>query len=450
MLEVCRSCGCTNFSACDGGCWWVEDDLCSSCARLSIDVIAAGDSLTPDELVGRWSAPAAGIEVVGWNELVAGLMDRDAAMSPILDLQQQWTELGRIRTGIQVEYVKNGQTRTRPEKLETFRLTSRHRELIDAAVEAYGDAEVRPWGEQWEVVTPAKAFDILVPPGQTLTQWNELWSGGGCLRRCDGVTNHLDHSPCACPADPAERRKASTANPPTACHPTTRLSVMLRALPGIGVWRLESHGYYAAVELRGSAQLLSRATEAGLLMPASLRLEQREKKVPGKPTNRYAVPVIDIVHTRLVDLLPAGSVRDPIQIGAGAMPLLGSGRPALPSTPPPATSDLRAQPDELVDERILGAAGDPPTLLEQLRERAAVATVTGPKTELQHEVLAEIFAPLRGLIGDGLDLVFGPGSRDNVSAAAAQAIASQARAMGPEAFTQAWRQMVADGGPDGR
>lgn len=31
MTQACRSCGCTNFSACPGGCWWVEDDLCSSC-----------------------------------------------------------------------------------------------------------------------------------------------------------------------------------------------------------------------------------------------------------------------------------------------------------------------------------------------------------------------------------------------------------------------------------
>lgn len=31
MTQVCRVCGCSNFSACAGGCWWVDDDLCSSC-----------------------------------------------------------------------------------------------------------------------------------------------------------------------------------------------------------------------------------------------------------------------------------------------------------------------------------------------------------------------------------------------------------------------------------
>lgn len=28
----CRECGCTNDMACPGGCFWVEEDLCSACA----------------------------------------------------------------------------------------------------------------------------------------------------------------------------------------------------------------------------------------------------------------------------------------------------------------------------------------------------------------------------------------------------------------------------------
>lgn len=48
MTQRCRSCGCSNFSACAGGCWWVEDDLCSSCAT-AVDV-ATGSSLVLEEL----------------------------------------------------------------------------------------------------------------------------------------------------------------------------------------------------------------------------------------------------------------------------------------------------------------------------------------------------------------------------------------------------------------
>ncbi len=31
----CRVCGCTDDKACEPyGCWWVEDDLCSSCSLV--------------------------------------------------------------------------------------------------------------------------------------------------------------------------------------------------------------------------------------------------------------------------------------------------------------------------------------------------------------------------------------------------------------------------------
>lgn len=31
--KKCRVCGCTDICACSGGCYWVEDDLCSACAN---------------------------------------------------------------------------------------------------------------------------------------------------------------------------------------------------------------------------------------------------------------------------------------------------------------------------------------------------------------------------------------------------------------------------------
>jgi len=31
---VCRVCGCTQYNACEGGCYWVEPDLCSKCAGV--------------------------------------------------------------------------------------------------------------------------------------------------------------------------------------------------------------------------------------------------------------------------------------------------------------------------------------------------------------------------------------------------------------------------------
>jgi hypothetical protein len=31
-IRACRRCGCTDVSACEGGCAWVADDLCSRCS----------------------------------------------------------------------------------------------------------------------------------------------------------------------------------------------------------------------------------------------------------------------------------------------------------------------------------------------------------------------------------------------------------------------------------
>lgn len=32
LTGICRECGCTDMHACEGGCWWIEPDLCSACA----------------------------------------------------------------------------------------------------------------------------------------------------------------------------------------------------------------------------------------------------------------------------------------------------------------------------------------------------------------------------------------------------------------------------------
>lgn len=39
----CRVCGCTDEFGCPEGCWWVEEDLCSSCAEPQLRVSAYDD-----------------------------------------------------------------------------------------------------------------------------------------------------------------------------------------------------------------------------------------------------------------------------------------------------------------------------------------------------------------------------------------------------------------------
>ena len=237
----------------------------------------------------------------------------------IVDLQRRIMEAGRIRIGAQTATSNGG---SRPVKLETFRLTSADQRRIEQAAELFGGAPVEwaaPAGRQWEVVTTTDALAVIVPPSEmAFSQHYEMWSAGGCQRRCDGVTESIGDRPCAC--DPDKRE----------CAIHTRLSVMLRDLPGLGVWRIDTSGYYAAVELSGAVQVIQAAAGRGALLPARLRLEQRtvKRQVDGKPqTRRFAVPVLDI------EISPAQLLASQSQT-----PMLIDGAPdrAMTFTPVPA------------------------------------------------------------------------------------------------------------------
>lgn len=254
-------------------------------------------------------------------------------MSPIYSLQKQWRELGRIRMGHQVT-TKSG--KRAPSKLETFRLTSPSRDLIDRAASVYG-GQVKAWEGQWEVVTKTDSLDIIVPPGQSISQWYELWKGGGCARRCDGITEVLTDQPCLCAEQyPDIPGRIDAAKVGGACKATTRLNVMLPKLPDIGVWRLESHGYYAAVEMSGTAELLMIATAQGRVLPARLRLDQRQVKRIGQVTKQFAVPVLEVA-TTAESFLGTGVPTESVTIGAPRpLRVLQAGDPPMPTFAPTA------------------------------------------------------------------------------------------------------------------
>lgn len=242
---------------------------------------------------------------------------------PILTLQQRMRELGRIRIG--AKDPKKGF----PVKLTSFRFTSRDKHAIDSAAKLYGGTVIECNGQQtpdlkgqWEVTTDASEIPFYpspIPPSQNM----ELWSGGGCQRRCDGCTELLTGDPCMCDPEAVE------------CKPTTRLSVILPDLPDIGTWRIESHGWNAAAELVQTFEWLKGMIGSGQVIEGVLGVEERTGKHEGK-TTRFMVPVIRIKQTPR-ELLAAQNA----QALGQSVPALGSSAPALPPSHETAEHQLK-------------------------------------------------------------------------------------------------------------
>lgn len=296
---------------------------------------------------------------------------------PIITLQRRSRELGRIRTG---QVVKSSNGKSRPAKLDRFRLTSPSRELLDKVAKLYGGT-VEAWTpanggpSQWEVITESTRLPVLVPP-QPVSQYFEQWSGGGCARRCDGERELLSDQPCLCDPDPAERD----------CKPTTRLNVVLRDVEGIGVWRLESHGYYAATELPEVAEFLARA--AGYIS-AWLTLEERVIKRNGE-TKRFLVPALEVDITPAQLMAGGGAValdapRSAAALPAGSAPVTLDMDSWLSAVAVAATrADLLALRDEAARGGLLSADVDP--ILKHRADELGAATAGDPD-ELWQKIL---------------------------------------------------------------
>jgi hypothetical protein len=255
---------------------------------------------------------------------------------PIRDLQERARELGRIRVGLTME--RNG--KRIPVKLDRFRLTTNSLNVAQHAAARYG-GQVTPWedGRQaWQLITEAKALPVIVPPGEPLSQWYELWGRGGCERRCDGerrvAGRGMEAGPCLCPADPGERMEAAGGAHPTACKPVSRLQVMLPELPDLGVWRYETHGYNGAVELGGTTRVLAATADRSYAIQAQLRVEERSV-VRGGQTSRFPVVVLEVLQslTELAAVTGGGEFAGALGTAPAAPAALTAGPTAVDNWP---------------------------------------------------------------------------------------------------------------------
>lgn len=206
----------------------------------------------------------------------------------ILTLQRQARELGRLRTG----YTQGN----RPMRSKTWVVTSHARHYVDAAAGLWGGTveQWQPLGnrpQQWRVITDAVSIDAIMPPGDPLSQYNEMWSKGGCQRRCDGITESIQDRPCLCLAQFGEDWYLQPKG--DVCSATTRLNVMLPDMPDLGVWRAETHSFYAANEWAGQLDMVLSGTGGKGFVPVALRIEPRQRVANGK-TKNFPVVVVEI------------------------------------------------------------------------------------------------------------------------------------------------------------
>jgi len=275
----------------------------------------------------------------------------------LLDVQRRGQQIGRIRIGQQVQ-ASNG--KMRPARLDTFRFTTASRVAADAIAGLYGGT-VRDWEGQFEVITKESAIGVTVPPRDQVVS---MWSKGGCQRRCDSVTEQISSGPCLCPHAEnrddedevarcaLERSVLAGQNPPKACKIVTRISVMIPDLPGLGVFRLDTGSYYAAVEIGDAAAIMQLARDQGTFLPAMLRIEHRSR-VAGGQTKKFPVPVLELLSTlRQITsgALEAGGITAQLPPAPCEQPKAITAAPSRPVPVPAAQPEAAPMPPAPADE----------------------------------------------------------------------------------------------------
>ncbi|WP_435597116.1 hypothetical protein [Streptomyces anulatus] len=243
--------------------------------------------------------------------------------SRLLNIQRRAAEHGRLRTG----YTQGN----RPVRSATWVVTSHSEEHVRAAAELWG-GEVEQWTPlnsniaQWRVITKASSIEALITPGDPLNQYNEMWSAGGCQRRCDGETELLSRQACLCARQFGEDWHTQPKG--RVCSATSRFNVMLPDLSGMGMWRAETHSFYAASEWGGMVDMVLAGTDGKGFVPVTLRIEPRQVVREGK-TKKFPVVVVELrgvtPRQALAGPMPTAMALDPS--GTRAVAALEAPRP---------------------------------------------------------------------------------------------------------------------------
>lgn len=225
-------------------------------------------------------------------------MPKQLKVTPLSQIDRRVPEAGRIRMGHKVT-ARNGKQSMAA--LDTFRFTSPRRELLDQLARIHG-GEVKPWHDakanpahQFQLYSDTDSIEVLVIP-QGISVWYEMWTGGGCKRRCDGEictvpkqTSQYDfeliEQPCLCDAEGA-----------LSCKTYTRINIVLPEISFAGSWRLESHGENASKELPGMYEFIEQVQARGGMPRATLSIDKREHMTEVGKRN-FVVPKLALIET---------------------------------------------------------------------------------------------------------------------------------------------------------
>jgi hypothetical protein len=275
-------------------------------------------------------------------------------ITPLTEIGRRIPIAGKLRMGVK--------TAKAMKAIDTWRLTSPDRNLIDQIAAHYGGT-AKPWNEpkanpseQFEVITESSELRVLLVPDGLSTHY-ELWSGGGCKRRCDGITCTEPQMVGGDDYDMVDVECICRANNVAECEPHTRLTVVLPEFSFTGAWLYESKSWNAAQELPGFHELIHTMQESGRMVDAVLSIESRERMTPtGK--RKFKVPKLSVKNTPLQIAAGAAS----LAVGAGApgsgltVPSLGSGVPVHVgsySDGPPRTDSEDLEYDGITEAEIV-------------------------------------------------------------------------------------------------
>lgn len=306
----------------------------------------------------------------------------------IRNLQMQARELGRLRTGT---YEKPANGRGRPSRSKTWILTSAAEHYIEAAAAEWG-GKVEKWqpqgngAQQFRVITQAVAIDAILPPNDPMSQSQELWNRGGCVRDCDSFTEKLSNSPCLCVAEYGpEFYKVAPKD--SVCDMITRLNVILPSMPDIGYWRVETKSYWAANEIGAAVDMLKAAAGPKALIPIRLRIEQRTRVSQGK-TKHYPVIAVELRGATAGQVLEA--VASTATAGAVAS---GPARAAIEAARPDYVTQAKAASNADEFRAVATAAEAAGHMDEALRTNLAEVWKTKTAAALTPQTLAPAEVP---------------------------------------------------------